>query len=200
MKREYICVALVIVTIATANKLVPDARAITPPEPTIVETASKEINKHIGDAFYITYLKEPIKVELVEISDRLEDDELYGYPEQLDGEAPEDTPFEDIDIEDVEDESDTQSQSPGLIPLGTYTITAYEWTGNPCANGNYPSEGYTVACNDLPLGSTVYIDGVGYRTVEDRGGGGYGWMDLYLGDVGACYEWGVQYREVWLVE
>lgn len=85
--------------------------------------------------------------------------------------------------------------------LGTFEITAYEWTGNPCANGNYPEVGYTVACNSLPLGTTVYIEGVGYRVVEDRGAEWHGsnWMDLYLGDVDSCYEWGVRSVEVYIV-
>ena len=86
--------------------------------------------------------------------------------------------------------------------LGTYEITAYEETGNCCANGNYPTVGYTIACNSLDFGTKVYIDGVGERVVEDRGGPSHGnnWIDLYLGDVVACYEWGIQYRDVWLVE
>lgn len=85
--------------------------------------------------------------------------------------------------------------------LGAFEMTAYEWTGNPCANGNYPEVGYTVACNSLPLGTTVYIEGVGYRVVEDRGAEWHGsnWMDLYLGDVDSCYEWGVRSVEVYVV-
>lgn len=90
----------------------------------------------------------------------------------------------------------------GMTYLGVFDVTAYEWTGNPCANGNYPSEGYTVACNSLPLGTTVYIEGVGYRVVEDRGATWHSdmWMDLYLGDVGSCYEWGVRSLDVYIVD
>ena len=79
--------------------------------------------------------------------------------------------------------------------------SAYEWTGNPCANGNYPTEGYTIACNSLPLGTEVYIEGLGYRVVEDRGAEWHSdnWMDLYLGDVASCYEWGVRTVAVYVV-
>lgn len=89
-----------------------------------------------------------------------------------------------------------------LVYLGAYDITAYEWTGFPCANGNYPSEGYTVACNSLPLGTVLYIDGIGYRTVEDRGATWHSdwWIDLYLGDVSECFEWGIRTRDVWIVQ
>lgn len=87
------------------------------------------------------------------------------------------------------------------IYLGEFQITAYEETGNACANGNYPTVGYTIACNSLDFGTRVYIEGVGERVVEDRGGShGDNWIDLYLGDVSACYEWGIQYCDVWLIE
>ena len=84
--------------------------------------------------------------------------------------------------------------------MGEWRITAYAYTGSPCANGNYPTTGYTVACNALPFGTEVYIDGVGFRTVEDTDGGRMGneWIDLYLGDVNECIQWGDQYRGVWI--
>ena len=102
-----------------------------------------------------------------------------------------------IESEEIAEESPEEE----LEYLGTFDMTAYEWTGSPCANGNYPTVGYTVACNSLPLGTTVYIEGVGYRVVEDRGAEWHGsnWMDLYLGDVDSCYEWGVRSVEVYIV-
>lgn len=86
--------------------------------------------------------------------------------------------------------------------LGTWRITAYTWTGNPCANGNYPQIGYTVACNSLPFETQVYIEDVGFRTVEDRGPDWLGdqWCDLYLGDYSACVEWGDQVKKIWRVK
>lgn len=102
-----------------------------------------------------------------------------------------------IEPEEIAEESPEEE----LEYLGTFDMTAYEWTGSPCANGNYPTVGYTVACNSLPLGTTVYIEGVGYRVVEDRGAEWHGdwWMDLYLGDVDSCYEWGVRSVDVYIV-
>ena len=84
---------------------------------------------------------------------------------------------------------------------GTWRITAYAATGNPCANGNYPQTGYTIACNSLPFGTEVYIDGVGFRTVEDRGPEWLGseWLDIYMGEVEPCVQWGDQYRDVYVV-
>ena len=84
--------------------------------------------------------------------------------------------------------------------MGEWRITAYAYTGSPCANGRYPTTGYTVACNTLPFGTEVYIEGVGFCTVEDTDGGRMGneWIDLYLGDVNECIQWGDQYRGVWV--
>lgn len=95
-----------------------------------------------------------------------------------------------------------QADEPDREYLGRWRITAYAYTGSPCANGNYPTTGYTVACNSLPFGTQVYIDGVGIRTVEDNDGGRMGneWLDLYLGSVTECIIWGDQYRDIWRVE
>ena len=85
--------------------------------------------------------------------------------------------------------------------MGTWRVTAYAYTGSPCANGNYPETGYTIAHNSLPFGTKVFIEGVGFRTVEDRGPEWLGdeWCDLYLDDYDSCVQWGNQYRKVWLV-
>lgn len=95
-----------------------------------------------------------------------------------------------------------QNPFESMTSMGTWRITAYAYTGSPCANGNYPTVGYTIAHNTLPFGTTVYISGVGFRTVEDRGPSWLGseWCDLYMGDTGSCVQWGDQRREVWVME
>lgn len=57
------------------------------------------------------------------------------------------------------------------------------------------------ACNSLPFGTLVYIEDVGFRTVEDRGPAWLGseWCDLYLGEYTDCVQWGDQTRKVWRV-
>ena len=98
----------------------------------------------------------------------------------------------------------TQDTNPldGMVHMGKWRITAYAYTGSPCANGNYPQIDYTIACNSLPFGTKVYISGVGFRTVEDRGPTSLGseWLDIYMGDVNQCIQWGDQYRDVFVVE
>ena len=61
---------------------------------------------------------------------------------------------------------------------------------------------YTGANNVLPLGTKVYIEGIGYRTVEDRGASWHqrNWFDEYLHDPAACDVFGVQWHDVYLVK
>lgn len=92
-----------------------------------------------------------------------------------------------------------EEPSDGMTYLGYYQLTAYEATGNACANGNMPTVGYTVACNSLALGTRIYIEGHGYYTVEDRGGMAGNVIDIYLGDVEACYAFGRQGANVYIV-
>ena len=85
--------------------------------------------------------------------------------------------------------------------LGSWLITAYTATGSPCANGNYPTDGYTVACNSLDFGTKIYIDGIGERVVEDRDPSSLGseWCDIYYDTRDECVQWGSQYKNVYLV-
>lgn len=80
--------------------------------------------------------------------------------------------------------------------IGTFELTAYEWTGSPMANGEYPYRG-ACASNYFPLGTVLYIEGYGTFTVCDRGGMADDVIDIYLGDPDECIEFGVQYAEVY---
>ena len=84
--------------------------------------------------------------------------------------------------------------------LGTYELTAYTWTGNPCANGEYPTDGITIASNTIPLGTRVYIEGIGERVVQDHGGMGGGVIDVYMDSYDACVQFGRQNADVYIVE
>lgn len=96
-------------------------------------------------------------------------------------------------------EPEPEDPRAGWQSLGVWDITAYTWTGNPCANGEYPYEG-VCAVNGLPFGTVIYVDGWGYLTVADRGGMD-GWydVDIYLDSEAACWEYGRRAREVWIV-
>lgn len=95
--------------------------------------------------------------------------------------------------------SEAVTTPSGMTYLGYYTLTAYEETGSCCADGSYPVRGYTVACNSLPLGCVIYIEGYGTYTVCDRGGMNGSTIDIYLGSVEDCIAFGVQGANVYLV-
>lgn len=60
-----------------------------------------------------------------------------------------------------------------------FEITHYTHTGNNTASGVYPVAGRTVACNSLPFGTIVEINGHEY-VVEDRGGMASNVIDVFV--------------------
>ena len=93
----------------------------------------------------------------------------------------------------------TEVVEPSREYLGTYELTAYAWTGSPCANGNYPTCGYTIASNSIPMGSRVYIEGYGEYVVEDCGGMADNVIDVYMGDYDSCIQFGRRTAKVYLL-
>ena len=83
--------------------------------------------------------------------------------------------------------------------LGSFKCTGYVATGNTCANGNYPTSGYTIASNSLPMGTRVYIEGIGERVVEDTGGMGNGVIDVFVDSTSEAYALTGDY-EVYIIE
>ena len=78
----------------------------------------------------------------------------------------------------------------------TMTVTAYCDQGYT-ASGGYVSEGM-VASDDLPIGTTVIINGESY-IVADRFGGGYSdRLDIYMPSYDDCVEFGVQTLDVYV--
>ena len=95
--------------------------------------------------------------------------------------------------------------------LGTYEVTAYcacEQCTGPYNDGITYSgepavEGVTIAADidKHPIGTELYIEGVGYRTVQDIGGSIYGdKIDVYFDSHQEALEFGRQQLEVWEVE
>ena len=143
-------------------------------------------NKPDEEAETITILSYGTKVQLL-------DDWKYGRWYRI--------KYEDGDAFISADYTQKTDPLDDMTYMGTWRITAYAYTGSPCANGNFPQTDYTIACNSLPFGTEVYIDGVGFRTVEDRGPAWLGseWLDIYMGDTNQCIQWGDQYRDVYIV-
>lgn len=141
-----------------------------------------------------------IKVE-PEVSKEVNDivEEKAAYDEAV--YMPEDSEpvYEPEVVDEPEPEpSVSEDNTSGMTYMGTWEISAYEYTGNACANGCMPTEWYTCAFNNAPLGATIYVEGLGYFVNEDVCGTPSR-LDIYLGDVGACYEFGIQYHDVYIV-
>lgn len=97
----------------------------------------------------------------------------------------------------------TNNSSSNRSYLGNYKITHY-CACNKCssgtgitASGTYATEGRTVACNSLPFGTHIIINGKEY-VVEDTGGMGNNVIDIYLNSHEECLQKGVYYTEVWM--
>lgn len=81
--------------------------------------------------------------------------------------------------------------------VGSYDITAYTWTGNTMANGEWPYEGCIASC-DFPLGTTLYIENIGTYIVKDVCPTG-GVIDIYMDSYDACINFGRQYANVYII-
>ena len=100
-----------------------------------------------------------------------------------------------------------EQEEPERVSLGVFTVYAYcpcetccgQWSGGPTASGVMPEEGRTVAADwdVLPAGTEIYLDGIGWRTVEDTGSGITGnTLDLYMDSHQEALEWGVREIEI----
>lgn len=96
---------------------------------------------------------------------------------------------------------------PEKIYLGLYWITGYDTCVQCCgksdgvtASGTYATAGRTVAASsEFDFGTRLYVDGLGERVVEDRGGAiGGGRLDVVCADHDECYAITGWY-DVWLL-
>lgn len=89
----------------------------------------------------------------------------------------------------IEQAERVQEQSaPAMEYCGDYRVTAYAYYEGGeenyyTASGATPVPYYTVATGEeFPFGTVLYIEGIGYVEVQDRGGFGEGIIDLHIGD------------------
>lgn len=109
----------------------------------------------------------------------------------------------DIEAPDVEQ---TAQSTTLYTSIGEYKITGYVPTCKHCcgkmngitASGVKATVGKTVAIKGLGFGTQVYISGLGFYTVEDRGVGN-GIVDVACATHKDCYAI-TSNREVYLVE
>lgn len=93
------------------------------------------------------------------------------------------------------------------IEVGTCTISHYchcarcnGRAGQPTSSGTMPERFRTVAVDPkvIPIGSTVYIDGYGYRVAEDTGVRG-NWVDVFTDSHQHALDLGLKKRMVWII-
>lgn len=97
-------------------------------------------------------------------------------------------PPEENTIPETEYVPTPEPSYPSSEYAGTYTITAYTWTGSTMANGEYPYVGCVASC-DFPLGTTIYIEGVGTFVVNDVCPTS-GVIDVYMNTYDECINFG----------
>ena len=156
-----------------------------------LEVLGDQTDGNVGRIFYI--LRKWQREKTQEEQERKEAEELATKQKKSAQRAPQKATAPSQSVASAENTPE------GMTYLGDYQLTAYEWTGNPCANGNYPTEGYTIASNTLPIGTRVYIEGIGERTVEDTGGMPENVIDIYMGDPGTCVQFGRQSGAVYII-
>lgn len=96
---------------------------------------------------------------------------------------------------------------PERVYMGLYYVTGYDTCAACCgksdgitASGTYATAGRTVAASsEFDFGTRLYIDGIGYRVVEDRGGAiGGGRLDVLCNDHEECYSI-TGWHDVWMI-
>lgn len=92
----------------------------------------------------------------------------------------------------------TSTDAEGMTYVGYYQLTAYTHTGNPMANGQMPYIG-AVACNSIPLGTVIYVEGYGTYTVCDTGGMGGSVVDIFMDTYDECIQFGRRGANVYIV-
>ena len=86
-----------------------------------------------------------------------------------------------------ETETAEEQAEPVMEYAGDYRVTAYAYYEGGgenyyTASGAEPVPYYTVATGDeFPFGTVLYIEGLGYVEVQDRGGFGPGIIDYHIG-------------------
>lgn len=100
-----------------------------------------------------------------------------------------------------------QSKIEEVEYLGYFWVTGYDICIDCCgktdgitANNTIAEVGYTCAASeDLPFGTRLYIDGIGERVVEDRGGAIEGArIDVLCANHEDCYAI-TGYYDVWII-
>lgn len=138
--------------------------------------------------------KEPI--ESAPNSDETKKEEKTEVKE----EEPKEEKVESVVVK--EEPKEEVKESSNLVSLGKFKLTAYCPCSKCCgksdgitASGTKATQGRTVACNSLPIGTKIRINGHDY-IVEDRG---TSHIDIFFSSHSEALNFGVRYAEVFKV-
>lgn len=155
-----------------------------------------------------TGIPESVKLEIEsKIAEREEGAEDFSKKEESVGYSCVTASGKNLNYVQEEDESDAiaekdedSSENTSMSYYGCLELTAYTWTGNPCADGVYPTSGHTVACNNSELWHKwIYIEGYGSYYVHDTGGMGYGVIDVYMDSYDSCIQFGRRSANIYIL-
>ena len=83
--------------------------------------------------------------------------------------------------------------------LGVFVVTCYDLQGSTASGADTSTSTVAVDPSVIPLGTTIYIQGVGSRVAQDTGGAIVGnRLDLWEPTYADCMDWGVQSRQVFI--
>jgi hypothetical protein len=152
---------------------------------TNTETIVENVEETYADTYDDVYDTSADDVTYYEEPDVITYDEqpVETYIESV--ETSTETPTEQT----VVNEPVEESNNGGMTLLGNLRITGYvAYDGAHTANGDVPYVGGVAMSTSygLPYGTTIYIEGLGYYTLNDTGCA-YGVVDVFCYSVGDCY-------------
>lgn len=95
----------------------------------------------------------------------------------------------------------TKNTIDGFAYTKKFVVKAYSYTGGGRTAMGTPARVGEIAVDPsvIPLGTTVYIEGVGVRRAEDTGGNIKGnTIDIYMNTQSECINWGCRYVTIYM--
>lgn len=150
---------------------------------TTVETTVATTEETTVETESAVIIEEPVHEEYVEQPPVVEEHHEPPVEEPVVSNEPEPSVEEIVETESVPEEPHEMTY------LGNLKITGYVATGNPTASGVYPYVGGVAMSRGygLPWGTTIYIEGLGYYTLNDTGCS-YGTVDVFCSSISECYD------------